>query len=167
MTKKIGVAQFGFGGTATVNNWKASTKQELLNNSGPLPLRVDKLMMGVTCVHTHSNEAYVGCIVHLSDTNGNTVVDTIDGSGADATSDLNTLLEKWKDYVWMTDFRLIGTGVAGLITNYDMEANTKRILEPNQKLYCSMVWMAGQDTSAKMLSTMLDYGLWYQQASQT
>lgn len=166
MTKKLGISNGVFTGTATVNNWKANTKLEILNNSGVTPIRIDKLLLGFSGWQTHSIPVYAGVLVHLSDTNGNTLVDTVDGTGADTTADLNTLMEKWKDYIWMTDFRAIGTGYdESVLIQYDLEAATKRVLLPGQKMYVSILWMAGTDNSAQNMNYLLDYALWYQQAA--
>lgn len=168
MTKKIGIYNALVGGTSTLNNWKSGTKYEILNNNGSLPLRIDKFMAGLSLWHGHSTASYVGVIIHLSDTNGNTFADTIDGTGADTTNDVNTLMEKWKDYIWMTDFRGVGSGLdENLLTAFDFDAGTKRILEPGQKLYVSVMWMSGSDNSAQNLTYLIDYALWYQQAAAT
>jgi hypothetical protein len=168
MTKKLGIATMSVTGTSTLSNWKAATKQEILNNNGTVPIRIDKFMAGVTAVHSYGSFCYVGVMVHLSDTNGNTVLDTVDGTGADLTSDLNTLMEKWKDYIWMTDFRLVGSGSdENILTSIELDAGTKRLLEPGQKLYVSLLWMCTADNSAANVSSLLDYALWFQQGAAT
>lgn len=165
MTKKLVLNQSTISGANISNNWKANTKLELLNNSGVTPIRVDKMMMGVSYYHNHTSAQYVGVIIHTSDTNGNTFVDTIDGT-SDATSDVQTLMEKWKDYIWMSDFRVAGFGDDGCDTsNVDLEAGTKRVLQPGQKMYVSLLVMAGSDTTGKVLSYLVDASLWYQQAA--
>lgn len=167
MTKKLAIALVLTGGTATANNWKASAKQEIVANTGTVPVRIDKFLAGVTALHNFGSAAYLGTAVHLSDTNGNTFLDTVDGSGADTTTDLNTLMEKWKDYIWMTDFRVIGSGEdENSLTSFDLDAATKRVLEPGQKMYVSFLWMAGTDNSAATMRNLLDYAVWYQAAAQ-
>lgn len=165
MTKKVGISQTLANGTATVNAWKKGTTVELMNNNGTLPVRIDKAMIGVGYYHNHTTTGFVGCVVHLTDTNGNSVIDTFDGGAGDATADLNTMLEKWKDYVWATDFRPCGPGTTNPLVQVDFDMATKRLLEPGQKLMVDVIWMSGTDSSGKVLSYLVDYNLWYQQSA--
>jgi len=163
--KKLGISQSTASGTATLNSWKKGTTVELMNNNSTLAVRIDKAMIGCGYFHNHTTAAYVGVIVHLTDTNGNSVIDTFDGGSGDLTADLNTMLEKWKDYVWATDFRPCGTGSVNPLVQVDFDMATKRLLEPGQKLLVDVIWMSGSDSTGKVLSYLVDFNLWYQQAA--
>lgn len=161
--KKLGVISTVLAGTATTGSWKAQ-QHEILNNNGVLPVRIDKMMMGAGYYHDAAQVCMVGVIIHLTDTNGNSFLDTFDGGSGDATSDLNTLMEKWKDYIWATDFRPCAVG-STIVNNVDMDMATKRILEPGQKLLASIAWMSGSATGSNYLRYLLDYNIWHQQAA--
>lgn len=166
MTKKVAVENMNFSGTATTSRWDKGTDTVVLNNSGTSPIRVDKFMLGISTFNSDVSDTYIGVIVQLSDSNGNCMTDQIAGGAGDTNAALNTLMEKWKDYVWMTDFRAVASGVTQIPMVFDLEANTKRLLEPGQKLVITVLWLSGNDTSAKTLNTMQDYAVWYQAAAQ-
>jgi hypothetical protein len=62
----------------------------------------------------------------------------------------------------------VGTGSdENFLNRFDVEVNTKRIIEPNQKLLLHMLIMStGEDLSAKNLNYLADFNLWFSPAAQ-
>lgn len=166
MAKQILVQACTKSGLGTVNTWYAATVVTLLENTGKTDIRVDKLMLQLSGYSSCVAATTIGAVVHLSDENGNYLSSSVsDGSTNDAA--LTALLNQWKDNVFMTDFRVMGTGSdENFMSAINLEANTRRILKPGQKIgFSLLVQPMGAETS-KAVTTMIDSILWYSAAAQ-
>jgi len=152
----------------TSGKWYKTADTVFVNNTGQTDVRVDKLMLQVSVYNSFAaNIGVLGIVVHITDEAGNSLQASLqDGVTTDAT--LTALLNQWKDNVFMTDFRLMGTGQTtqdgmNVIT---MEANTRRILKPGQKMsVCCMAQPMNAETTKSCLF-YLDSMVWYSAAAQ-
>lgn len=166
MAKQILVQNVSKTGLGNINSWYASATIDLLNNNGKTDLRVDKVMCQYSGYTSTVGSTVVACIIHLSDENGNYLSGSVsDGTTTDAA--LTTLLNQWKDNVFMTDFRLFGTGADEQFLNLiTLEANTRRILKPGQKLGFTMLIQPLAAETSKAITGFLDSIMWYSAAAQ-
>ncbi len=152
----IDTANFG-----TANTWYKSPTIELLANNGKTPIRIDKMMSQISGYHTGVAPAVLGAVVHLSDETGATFDDAIT-SGTTDTAALETLLNQWKDYVWMTDFEILGTGQDEVnIHVTELSADTRRLLQPGQSLNCTILALSYAGETSKTMRMLLDAMFWY------
>lgn len=167
MTKKIDIGSLGVSGVGTTAKWYKSSDVELLNNTGNTDIRVDKLMLQTSGYHTGAVSAWVvAYIVHLTDETGATLSASVtSGTTDDAAMEL--LLNQWKDNVFMTDLRIMGMGMdENLIQVVSLEANTRRILKPGQKLYLTALVQPQGSETTKNFAGYFDSILWYSAAAQ-
>lgn len=150
----------------TAQKWyKNSADVVIVNNTGQTDVRIDKLMVQLSERIDFANYGIVLGLVHQSDENGNSLSASVtDGTTTDAT--LQALLNQWKDNVFMTDFRFVGTGVVGPMNVVQLEANTRRILKPGQKLLLSIFGQPLGTETTKAVSCYYDILVWYSAAAQ-
>lgn len=167
MTKKIDVAKLTSPALGTQATWyKLAADMEILNNTGNTEIRVDKAMIQASCNHNCVAQAVIGFLVHFTDETGAALTASITNGTTDDAA-LETLLNQWKDNVFMTDFRWVGTGVVGpLMPIISLEANTKRILKPGQKMLLSMIVQPGGAETTKYAYAFIDSITWYSAAAQ-
>lgn len=156
----------GNAGGATATNWKA-TEIELYSNTGQTAVRIDKIMGQISYDHNATAAIYIGAVISLSDFAGGDWATSIDGT-SDPTSSIETALNTWKDFIWVTDFRKVGTGAdENFLNMIEIDVGTKRLIEPNQKVLLHLLVMSsGEDLSAKNLNYLSDFNLWFSPAAQ-
>lgn len=170
MTKEFQLEKIISGTNIGTNNtvYKVGTPVELCSNTGKTPIRIDKEMCQVSCYHTGTGPVLMGVVVHMSDETGA----TFDGAsaiseGVTTIDALQGLMNQWKDNVFMTDFQLVGTGYdESLIWVTNLEADTRRILNPSQKLYVSVFAIPMTTESSKQACAIIDNIVWYSPAAQ-
>lgn len=147
--------------------YKCTADVVLLDNTGKTPIRVDKEMAQVSAYHSATNSAILfGSVVHSTDETGNAFTGSIVNGTTDLAA-LTALLEQWKDNIFMTDFQLIGTGAdENVLYVSNLEADTRRILQPGQKLCVSIIAMPMSAETTKLAWGLLDNILWYSPAAQ-
>jgi len=165
MVKKFYVRNTSCNTNATANLFEAES-HELLENTSQLPLRIDKVMVQWSGSHACTATAVVGVVISLSDMNGLCFDDSISG---DSFTDLTSTLDDWRDFIWSTDFRHMATGTgssAAPPVAMQLEAATKRILAPGQKLFVSLLVTNKTTEAAKSVIGTLDCIVWYSPAAQ-
>lgn len=168
MTKDFRIENVGiFGTIGTVNTWYKSTVCDLLNNTGKIPIRVDKVLAQVSGYHSCAvSPGIYMAILHCSDETGATL-DADITAGTTTLGGLEDVLQAWRDYVWITDMQIMGMGNDETnVKTVEISADTRRILNPGQKLsFTSLFMPLGAETS-KSLIAMLDANFWYFSAAQ-
>lgn len=168
MTKFVSLILQNGGASTTVSTVAAGTDQILLDNSnGKSPIRLDKLLLQWSGYLSGSPTKPHGLslIVHLTDKSGNSLTASITNNTT-TIADYNTLLQKWKDNLFMTDHQMLGTGSDETnIFVSNMEADTRRILEPGQKLIFSVVAISTESVAVTPTG-MADTMLWYSPAAE-
>lgn len=148
-------------GLGTANTIYKSTTLELLANTGKTPIRIDKILSQVSAYHTGTATMAFGAVVHLSDETGATFDDGIT-SGTTTLAALETLLNQWKDYIWLTDFEILGTGQDEVnIHVSELSADTRRLLQPGQTLNFTMLALMSSTETSKSLTSLFDGMFWY------
>lgn len=166
MTKKIDIGKDSISSLGTQDKWYKGSSIELLSNDGKTPIRLDKVMLQVSTYHTCTAVACIGCLVHITDETGASLMTSVTAGITDDAS-LEVLLNQWKDNVFMTDFRLVGTGNdESVIPVWPMEADTRRLLMPGQKLYASFLIMPTGAETTKSAIMYFDSIIWYSAAAQ-
>lgn len=144
-----------------VGTYYKGTTIELLANTGKTPIRIDKLLSQVCCYHDGTAPMVFGGVVHLSDETGATFDDAIT-SGTTNENTLETLLNQWKDYIWITDFKFVGTGSdENVIHEVELSADTRRLLQPGQSLNFTQLAYPTASESAKTMRMLYDAMFWY------
>lgn len=148
----------GLGATSV---WYKGTTIELLSNTGKTPIRVDKLLSQISGYHSGVNPVIFGAVIHLSDETGATFDDAIT-SGTTTTAGLETILNQWKELIWLTDFEVLGTGSDEVnIHVSELSADTRRLLNPGQSLNFTLLAQPTTTETSKYISMMLDAIMWY------
>lgn len=161
MAKEQVLALTGPTGMSTANAIYKATTIELLLNNGKTPIRIDKILSQISGYQSGTGVMMMGAVIHLSDETGATFDDAIT-SGITTLSQLETLLNQWKDYVWLTDFELLGTGTDETnIHVSELSADTRRLLQPGQSLNCTILGMPLVSESSKSITMVLDAMFWY------
>lgn len=165
MVKKFYVSNTSASTNATANLFEPESHQ-LLENTSQVPLRLDKVMVQWSGYHSCTNTAVVGIVLSLSDMNGACFDDSITGTSF---SSLTSLLDDWRDFIWATDFRHMATGTGSSAAPplvFQLEADTKRILQPGQKLFVSILVANKTTEAAKSVVGTIDCIMWYSPAAQ-
>lgn len=138
----------------------------IVNNTGQTDVRIDKLMIQASLYNSFTNIGVAGVICHITDENGNALSASI-VAGTTTDSTLQTLLNQWKDNVFMTDFRFMGIGTSTQdgMPVVPLEANTRRILKPGQKLCLTFLAQPQGSETTKSASCYYDVMVWYSAAA--
>lgn len=148
---------------ATGNLYEKATTIPLIANTGSTPIRIDKIMVQVSWYHAAAGACKCGSVVSLTDAAGANFDDSISATN---NASMETLLNKWKDNIWLEDFRYVGTSVdESLITTVEMEAATRRIVSPSQSLELSIIASNIASTSISVYA-LIDVIVWYSPAAQ-
>lgn len=150
----------------TAATWYKNTDITLVNNSGQTPIRLDKVMIQLSGYTTFTGPGMIGVLVHITDETGASMTASVtEGTTNDAA--LTTLMNQWKDNIFMTDFRLIGSGYdESLLPVISLEADTRRILKPGQQLRLSILAEPLSTETTKAIITVYDSIIWYSAAAQ-
>lgn len=166
MTKVFKVMQQTSGNLGTAMTWYKQTDIELLNNTSQSPIRVDKCMVQLSAYTDAAQPAVLMFLVHLTDETGASLTGSV-SNGVTTDTNMTTLLNQWKDLVFMTDVRIIGVGNDE--TNVfvgNLEADTRRILQPGQKLIVTILCEPIATETNKHVIAYLDSIVWYSPAAQ-
>lgn len=149
----------------TAAAWKFHTPYRVTlvdNSTGKTPVRIDKVLAQLSFMNYHTSPKVLAAFVELSDIQGNF------GPQASMTdAEFTTMTEKWQDYLWMTDIRLVGTSQdEQLATTIEFAADTKRLLQPGQKLALVFGTFSSGDSSATSDLFVVDAMCWYSPAAQ-
>lgn len=112
----------------TAGNWKLHTANQivLVDNNGKSPIRVDKILCQLSIVNGFTSPKVFAGIIHLSDATGAFFYGL---SGVMSDDNFTSALVAWKENIWMTDIRLLGTSTDEQLTALmEFDADTKRIL---------------------------------------
>lgn len=167
MVKKIDISQTQIASFGTANKWYKGSNIELLSNTGQTDIRLDKVMVQVSHYNTCAVQpGVVGCLVHMTDETGADLASSITAGTTDDAA-LETLLNQWKDNVFMTDFRIAQMGNAGsALPLIDLAADTRRLLKPGQKLYVIVLFQPLGTETTKASISYVDSIIWYSAAAQ-
>lgn len=161
MAKEQVLEKASITGIGTADTWYKATTVELLSNNGKVPIRIDKLLSQISGYHSCAAVAVMGAVIHLSDETGATFDDAIT-SGTTTYANLESLLNQWKDYIWLTDFEMIGTGSDETnIHVSELSADTRRLLMPGQSLNFSLLASPLSTETSKVMTMILDAMFWY------
>lgn len=161
MAKEFIIEEVTNTGMGTAGTIYKSTTLELLANTGKTPIRVDKVLSQISGHQDGSYPMMLGAVVHISDETGATFDDAIT-SGTTTIAQLETILNQWKELIWLTDFELLGTGFDETnIHVTEMSADTRRLLQPGQSLNFTLLSMPRQTESSKQMKVLVDAILWY------
>lgn len=169
MTKVINEQQVATASTIGSSlKWYKTSDVVYINNTGQTDVRLDKLLLQVSVYNSFAvGPGVCGVIVHITDEAGNSLNSSIvDGTTTDAL--LTALLNQWKDNVFMTDFRFMGLGSTTQdgMNVIPLEANTRRILKPGQKLCVMCLAQPLNAETTKSCNFYLDAMWWYSAAAQ-
>lgn len=166
MAKKIDLSFNSIASIGTATKWYKSANVELLNNTGTTDIRLDKLLAQVSLSGDLAGVCVVGAVIHMTDETGADMSSSITAGTTDDAA-LETLLNQWKDNVFITDFRLMGTGSDEMLCPViELSADTRRILKPGQKLYFILLCEPAGTETTKTMKYFLDSFLWYSAAAQ-
>lgn len=150
----------------TQNSLYFNSDTILVNNTSTVPLRVDKLILQLSCYTGATLPVYYGAVVHITDKSGTSMTTNL-SSGTSTLANLNTLMGKWRDNIFLTDFQIIGTGSdENQITLIELNADTQRKLQPNQKMLLTIFVVPLAPTESKTTNTLIDSIVWYSPAAQ-
>jgi hypothetical protein len=167
MTKDFRIENVGISGTiGTVNTWYKSTTCDLLNNTGKTPIRIDKVLAQVSGYHTCAvGSGIFMAVLHISDETG-ACFDADVTAGTTTLGGLEDVLQAWRDYIWITDMQVMGTGSDETnVKTVQISADTRRVLNPGQKLSFTSLFMPLSGETTKSLIAMLDANFWYSAAA--
>lgn len=165
MAKKIDLSEVTISSIGTSGKWYKSADIEIINNNGKSDIRLDKAMMQVSQFHTGTASMVMCTLVHLSDETGATLTASITAGTTDDAA-LETLLNQWKDNVFMTDFRYCGTGADEVVFPVvALEADTRRLLKPGQTLNVLHLARPTTTETTKSAGFYLDSMVWYSAAA--
>lgn len=166
MVKKIDLSGASVASLGTAEKWYKRTDEALLSNTGQTPIRVDKILTQFSCYHSAVAPIVMGVVVHMSDETDATFSDGI-VAGTTGDAELEVLMNQWKDLIWMTDFEVIGTGTDEMQCHVsNLEAGTRRLLNPGQSLYITVLARPIATETSKSLTGFIDNILWYSPAAQ-
>lgn len=167
MVKKIDINQTQISGTiGTANKWYKGANIELVNNTGQTDIRIDKVMVQVGHYNTMAaGPGVLGCLVHMTDETGADLSSSITAGTTDDAA-LEVLLNQWKDNVFMTDFRIVQSGFTTNLPVVALEADTRRILKPGQKMYVIVLFEPLNAETTKSSISFIDSMVWYSAAAQ-
>jgi len=164
-TKAMKIVQQDCATPGALSQWKTDTSKRivLLTNNTNQDVRIDKLMMTVSAFG--NNTATGGwqglhTMVHMSDSLGNYIDST---NWAYTTAQMETQCQQNKEKIWMNDCRIIGQGGSSqqLVTYFELEANTSRLLAPGQSLAISFANCQNTGTLANGPTVLIDLMFWY------
>lgn len=165
MTKKLDIGSANPATYGTQNKWYKATDFELLSNDGKTDIRLDKAMIQMSAYHNAVAPIILAVVVHFTDETGVSMAASIT-SGTTDDAALEVLLNQWKDNVFMTDFRLCGTGsdetIQPIVT---LEADTRRILKPGQKMEVTVLSQPLAAETTKSTVAYIDSIIWYSAAA--
>lgn len=161
MTKDFRLARITCPAVGTADTIYKCTLVDMLNNTGKVPIRVDKVLSQISGYHNGAGPMMIGTIVLLSDETGGTP-DADITSGTTTLAQLEAILQVWRDYIWMSDFRVLGTGQDETqVFVSELSADTRRILNPGQKLSVLCVVMPMSAETTKYAYLLFDGAYWY------
>lgn len=153
----------------TASNWKlhVANRIVLVDNTGKTPIRIDKVLAQLSYINGFTSPKVFAAIVHLSDVQGNYFDVSVGSGGVMTDAQFETALGVWKEQIWMTDIRMSGTSTDEQVGNLvEFAADTKRLLQPGQKLALTYGSYGSADSSATNDQYVVDAQVWYNPASQ-
>lgn len=166
MVKKFDIEYLFLSGLGTAQKVYSDSNVEILNNSGQTAIRVDKMLSQFSGYHNAVQPMVVGVMVHMTDETGAAFTDAI-VNGTTTIAQLEVIMNQWKDLIWMTDLQVLGTGNDETnIFVSNLEAATRRLLNPGQKLLFTMLCIPLATETSKDINGFLDNIVWYSPAAQ-
>lgn len=165
MTKDFRLARVSCPAFGNVDTVYKCTLVDLLTNNGKVPIRIDKVLSQISGYTNAANPVMVGTIVLMSDETGGTP-DADITSGTTTIDGLEDVLQIWRDYIWMSDFRVVGTSNdESVVYVSELSADTRRILNPGQKLSMLAVVLPMSAETSKYAYFIYDAAFWYSPAA--